>query len=264
VVAYGIVAALAGLISPYPAGRDFVQLVNHPQPPSLHGGHLLGTDLLGHDMLTQLLFAVRESMTGSFICMLGATVIGVVVGAFGGYHGGAVDAAVGWLTGVVVTIPAVAVLALVVLFEAPIAPFWFGIVLMLYLWTGVARVVRSSFASLRGREFVEAANAAGASGGRIVFRHLLPNSSGAVLISATAIIGQSMIVIATVDYFGYGNENPAHPTLGGLVADAAKTGVVATPWWLYAIPAIALALLLVCVNVTVDGLTDALDPRRRR
>lgn len=264
VLAYGVIAVCADQIAPYPAGVDFVQFVSVPQTPSLHGGHLLGTDLLGHDVLTQLLFAVRESMQWSLLTMLGATGIGVTVGAVAGYLGGKFDAAVSWLMGLVVTMPALAVLALVVIFEHPLAPFWFTVVLMLYMWTGVARVVRASFASLRNREFVEAAHAAGASPGRIVFRHLLPNSLGPVLIAATTIIGQSIIIISTVDYFGWGGENYATPTLGGMVADAAKTGVVATPWWEYAIPVTALCVLLISINVAVDGFGDALDPRKRR
>lgn len=170
----------------------------------------------------------------------------------------------GWLTGVVVTMPALAILALVVIFGAPIAPWWFPVVLMLYMWTGVARVVRASFASLRVREFVEAAHAAGASPGRVVLRHLLPNSLGPVLIAATAIIGQSIIIIATVDYFGWGNQDWAHPTLGSMIADVSKTGVVPTPWWEYLIPATALCILLISINVMVDGLGDALNPGRRR
>ena len=98
-------------------------------------------------MLAQLLYAVRETMTGSLVCAAGATAIGVVVGAVGGYYGGAVDAAIGWLTGVVVTMPAIALIVLVVIYENPIQPLWLGFALTLYLWTSVARVVRASFAT---------------------------------------------------------------------------------------------------------------------
>ncbi len=132
---------------------------------------------------------------------------------------------------------------------------------MLYLWTGIARVVRTSFVSLRAREFVEAAHAAGASGLRVILRHLLPNTAGEVLVGATAVIGQSIVVIATVDFFNYGSQNSDTPTLGGLVADATRgVGLAATPWWLYAIPAVALGLLLVSVNFAADTLDDALNP----
>jgi ABC-type dipeptide/oligopeptide/nickel transport system permease subunit len=263
-VAFAVVAGLADVIAPYPAARLFVEYLNRPQPPSFHGGHLLGTDVLGHDYLTQLLYAVRESMVGALVCAAGATVIGVVVGAAAGYLGGRVDALVGWLTGVVVTMPALALLVLVVVYNAPVAPLWFGVTLMLYLWTAIARVVRADFVTLRAREFVDAAHAAGASGLRVVVRHLLPNTLGSVIVAATATIGQSIVIIATVDFFNYGSQNSDTPTLGGLVADATRgVGLAATPWWLYAIPSIALGLLLVCVNFAGDSLDDAFNPAQR-
>ena len=262
--AFAVTAALAHAVSPYPPARLFLEYLNRPQAPSLRHGHLLGTDVLGHDMLAQLLYAVRETMFGSLVCAAGATVVGVAVGAVAGYRGGAVDAAVGWVTGVVVTMPALALIALIVIYEAPVAPIWLGVSLMFYLWTSVARVVRASFAALRGREFVEAAHAAGASPLRIVVRHLLPNSIGGVLVAATAIVGQSTVIIATVDFFDFGAQQADLPTLGGLVANAAKgVGLAATPWYLYAIPSVALGLLLLAVNVAADTLDDALNPVQR-
>ncbi len=263
-LAFALAAAVAATVSPYPPARLFLEYLNRPQAPSLHHGHLLGTDVLGHDMLAQLLYAIRETMTGSLVCAAGATVVGVVVGAIGGYYGGAVDAAIGWLTGVVVTMPAIALIVLVVIYENPIQPLWLGFALTLYLWTGVARVVRSSFATLRTREFVEAAHAAGASSLRVIGRHLLPNAVGSVLVAATSIIGQSIVIIATVDYFDFGAQSADQPTLGGLVANAAKgVGLAATPWWLYAIPSVALGLLLISINVAADTLDDVLNPVRR-
>ncbi len=119
VVAFAVVAIVADAIAPYPASRLFVEYLNDPQAPSLHHGHLLGTDVLGHDYLSQLLAAIHESMTAALICAAGATAIGIVVGALGGYYGGVVDALIGWVTGVVVTMPALAVVVLVVVYNAP-------------------------------------------------------------------------------------------------------------------------------------------------
>jgi ABC-type dipeptide/oligopeptide/nickel transport system permease subunit len=263
VVGFAVVAGLAPSLAPYPPARLFLEYLNDPQAPSLHSGHLLGTDLLGHDLLSQLLYAIRETMIGALGCAIGATVIGVLVGAAAGYFGGAVDTAVSWLTGVVVTIPALVLLVLVVIYEAPVQNWLFPLTLALYLWTAVARAVRTSFATLRTREFVEAAHASGASSARVVFKHLLPNTAGTVIVAATAIIGQSIVIIATVDYFSYGNQQSERPTLGGLVANAAKGSVLtSTPWWLYAIPAVVLGLLLVCINFAGDTLDEALEPGR--
>jgi peptide/nickel transport system permease protein len=261
-----LIGAFAGMLAPYAPARAFLEVMNKPQP-LFTPGHLLGTDVLGHDYLSQLLFAIRESVVSSLVCALGATIIGVVVGALAGYYGGTFDAIVSWLTGVVVSVPAVAVLLLVVIFRWPVPPFEFGLWLMMVLWTSVARVVRATVSSLRAREYVEAAQAAGASSLRVITRHVLPNSAGTVIVAATSLIGQSIVIVATVDYLGFGTEQSETPTLGSLVADAARgTGGsvfagVAAPWWLYALPAALLVLMLVCVNFVGDTLDEALNPR---
>jgi ABC-type dipeptide/oligopeptide/nickel transport system permease subunit len=131
-----------------------------------------------------------------------------------------------------------------------------------------ARVVRASVASLRVREYVEAAHALGASNARVVVRHLLPNALGTVLVAATSVAGQSIVLVATVDYLGYGFNEYTRPTLGGLLAVAAK-GITApgsftavdSPRWLFVFPAVLLVLLLACVNLVGDALDDALNPR---
>ena len=265
VAAFAVVAGLTPDIAPYSGAQLFFEYLNKPQPPSLHSGHLLGTDVIGHDMLTQLLWAIRESMLGALGCAVGASVLGVLVGAVAGYADGALDAAIDWLVGVVVSVPALVVLVLVVVYTSPV-PLWaFPATLALYLWTYIARAVRGSFAALRTREFVEAAHAAGASSLRIVFRHLLPNTAGTILVAATATVGQSTVIIATADFFGYGNQQSDRPTLGGLIANAANgTPTGDSPWWLYVVPAVALGLMLISVNFAADTLDDVLEPVRDR
>lgn len=241
--------------------RTFLEFITRPQPPLTHG-HLLGTDYLGRDFLTQLLYAIRQSAELALVCMLGATGIGVAVGTLAGYYDGVVDGAVSWLSGVVVTVPAIAVVLLVVVYSWPVSPVGFGLALMLYLWTAVARAVRASIASLRAREFVEAAHAAGASDARLLFRHLLPNSVGTVIVAATGLVGQSIAIVATVTFFGYGTVQEEKPTLGSMIASAVPGPGV--PWWLGDLPIAILVLLLVRVNFAGDTLDDALNPRRSR
>lgn len=262
-----VVGLLAAQLAPYPAGDEFLEFINKPQPPFTTPHHLLGTDVIGHDLLTQLLFGLRESVFSSLVCALGATLIGVVVGAVAGYYGGLVDALVTWVTGAVVSLPAVAFLLIVVIFRWPVTPFEFGLWLMIYLWTGVARVVRGSILALRHREFVEAAHAAGASGPRIILRHLIPNASGSVIVAATALIGQSIVIVATVTFLGLGTVQAEKPSLGTLIADAARGtggtiagGSVSSPWWLYVFPGVLLVVVLVCVNLVGDALDEALNP----
>jgi peptide/nickel transport system permease protein len=207
----------------------------------------------------------------SLVCAVGATLIGAVVGALAGYYGGTFDAIVTWITGSVVSLPAVAFLLIVVIFRWPVTPFEFGLWLMIYLWTGVARVVRGAFVSLRAREFVEAAHAAGASGPRVILRHILPNASGPLIVAGTSLIGQSIVIVATVTFLGLGTVQAEKPSLGTLIAGAASGtggtiggGYVQSPWWLYVFPGVLLVVLLVCVNLVGDTLDEALNPAADR
>jgi peptide/nickel transport system permease protein len=263
-----LIAALAGPIAPYYPGREFVELITRPQPP-LTPHHLLGTDVLGRDFFTQLVFAVRETALSAFVCAGGATAVGVVLGSLAGYYGGWFDELVGWATRVVVAVPAIAVLIVLAVWSPlPLTPLADGLWLMALLWTGVARVVRASVASLRANEYVEAAQASGASSLRVLVRHVLPNASGAVIVAATNVVGQSIAIIATVDYLGYGYNVPERPTLGGLVADATqatatslgRAPAISSVWWLYVIPAALLVLTLLAVAFAGDALDDALNP----
>jgi peptide/nickel transport system permease protein len=265
-VALSLLGLLAPKLAPYPVGDEFLEFINKPQPPFTTPHHLLGTDVIGHDFFTQLLYGLRESVYTSLLCALGATAAGAVIGAIAGYYGGVFDALVTWVTGTFVALPAVAFLLIVVIFNWPVTPFEFAMWLILYLWTGVARVVRGTVASLRGREFVEAAHAAGASGPRIIVRHLLPNAAGPVIVAGTALIGQSIVLVATVTFLGLGTVQAEKPSLGTLVADAARgTGgtiftKIGSPWWLYVLPGAVLVALLVCVNLVGDALDEALNP----
>ncbi len=265
-VAFVVVGALAGVLAPYYPGQEFVQLIGRAHPP-LTAHHFLGTDALGRDFFTELLFGIRETILSALICAGGAMVIGAIVGAFAGYYGGWFDDLVTWATGVVVAVPAIAVLIIIAIWsQLPVKPLTDGLWLMALLWPGVARVVRASVASLRTREYIEAAHASGASDLRVIFRHLLPNSGGQIIVATTTIIGQSIAIIATVDFLGYGYNQPERPTLGGLIADAANAASaagdssIASVWWLYVIPAGLLVIVLLAVAFAGDTLDDALNP----
>ena len=268
VLAYAIVALLAPAIAPYSEYQIFYQYINHPIAPSLHGGHLLGTDVNGHDTLTWLLWSMRETVLVALEASLVAGVIGVFLGAFAGYVGGPLDAAVGWFTGAFVTVPALVIYLIVAVHYNPVPAWALPLTLGLCLWTFVAQAVRASLRTLRQREFVEAARAAGASPPRIVFRHLLPNAAGTVIVAATSAFGQAILIVATADFFGFAVGQFDRPTLGGLIANLAKVNQIVTgyvaPWWLWVIPIVSLVLLLVCANVTADTLADVLDPAGSR
>ena len=137
-----------------------------------------------------------------------------------------------------------------------------------YMWAGVARVVRAHIATLREHEFVDAARALGASDVRILFRHLLPNAAGTVIVAATALVGQIVLIDATVEFFGYGLSSSVAPSLGNLVADVVqfKFGLSNDPaaaglgWWTWFFPGLVLVAILVCLNLVGDALDTALNP----
>lgn len=260
-LAFFLIGLFADRLAPYSAGSEFVEFINKPQPLGT-AHHWLGTDVIGHDFLTQMLFAIHETMGASLLCAPGAAALGAIVGALAGYYGGLFDGLVTFVSAALWSVPAIAILLIVVIFSKfPVTPAQFGFYLLLYLWPGVARVVRAQFIALRDREFVEAAHAAGASGPRIILRHLLPNSSGPIIVAMSALVGQSIIIVATVDFIGWGTEQAEKPTLGSLIADAVRgTGFAAAPWWLYVIPGVALAVVLACVNLVGDALDEAFNP----
>jgi peptide/nickel transport system permease protein len=267
VAVFVVVAVLAGTLAPYYAGQEFLQFIQNPQPP-LTPHHMLGTDVLSRDLLTQLLFAVHQTVLSGLVCAAAATVVGVAVGALAGYYSGWFDAVVTWATGMAVSIPAMAVLVIVLIWsKLPASPLDDGLWLSVVLWTGVARVVRASVMSVRPREYVEAAQALGASSIRVLVRHVLPNSAGPIIVAASSLVGQAIVIVATVDYLGWSYNTPERPTLGGLIADATQsthllTGDVALSrvWWLYVFPATLLVVLLMALAFLGDALDDALNP----
>ena len=229
--------------------------------PRFAGEHFFGTDDIGRDVFAQVLYGLHVSVLLALAVAAVATALGTLVGALAGYLGGWLDAALMRLVDLVVTIPAIAILLAVVARTGhQLSTREIGIVLMATMWPLVARVVRASFASKRGLEYVEAAHAAGASAPRVVLRHLLPNSSGAIIVAATTVMGLAVTLESTVDFFGLGTQQVSGPTLGNLVADGARYGLFNGPrgWWVWAFPALVLVLLLLCFNVVGDSLDEAL------
>ncbi|HVN62311.1 MAG TPA: ABC transporter permease [Gaiellaceae bacterium] len=265
-----LVALLAPVVAPYAAGWSSLQLIQKPQAP-LAPHHLLGTDVLGHDLLTQLLYAVRETMLSAFFCAGLATIIGGTVGVIAGYSGGWFDGTAAFVMRVAVSLPAILVLGFVSSrYPGLLTPLQNAFWLALILWPGVARIVSTSVASLRSREFVQAARAAGASTPRVVSRHVLPNVTGTLIVAATTLVGQAIVIVATVQYLGYSANDAHQPTLGGLVADATAapsqvlsgTAGIGDLWWLYTFPAAVLVVLLLAVTFLGDSLDEALNPAR--
>jgi peptide/nickel transport system permease protein len=256
--------ALSGLIAPY----DYNQIkldenFGTPQPPGLT--HLFGTDDAGKDLLSQTLYGIETSVKVALSVAGLAGFIGIVIGALAGYYRGWIDAALARLLDVVASFPALLVLLAAFVSLRQVGLREISIILVLLLWISVARVVRATFLSLREKEYIEAARAMGASDLRIIVRHLLPNTAGPIIVAVTAVIGQAILLEATVDYFGFGLFSDVTPTLGSLVAggfrDPLRGGVATDFWWLYTFPTLVLVVMLLCVNYVGDSLDRALNPR---
>ena len=234
---------------------------DYSQGPSFD--HWFGTDAIGHDTFAQVLRGARRSLLVALLVAFLSTSFGAVVGAFAGYYRGVVDVALMRVTDLFLTIPTLAVLLVVASRFEGESGNWLALsfVIAAFAWMSLARVVRGMFLSLREREFVEAARALGASDGRIVLRHLLPNSIGPIIVNATLLVGIAIVTETALSFLGFGIA-PPDTSLGRLVSEGASAA--RTRWWLFYMPGMYLVLISLCINFVGDGLRDAIDPQQKR
>jgi peptide/nickel transport system permease protein len=252
-----VIGALASVIAPY--GRDALNLTAISQAPSLH--HLFGTDQLGRDYFSRTLYGIQTTETVSLLVAFLATTIGVLVGAVSGYYGGWLDNLLMRVTDLFLVVPALAVLLVAARFLGHGSAYRIAFILGFLFWTNIARIVRGSYLSLKEKEYVEAAKAAGAGDMRIMFRHILPNTVGPIVVSATLLTGLAILTESVISFLGFGIQPPI-PSLGNLISDGEAAGL--SLWWLVTFPGLTIVLIILCVNFIGDGLRDALDPTQRR
>lgn len=259
ILALIFLAALnAERVAPY--GFDELDLPNASQAPTFEDGHFFGTDRLGRDYFSRVVHGTRTSIIVAVIVAALSTAIGTVVGAVAGYFGGWVDNALMRLTDLVLVIPGLAALLILVAFLGHGSPYRVAVILAALLWTLVARIVRGSFLSLREKEFIEAANASGAGNTRVIFRHILPNAAGPIIVNATLTVALAILIESALSFLGFGVQ-PPYPALGKLIADG--RGAMTTQWWLVTMPGIVIVTICLAINFVGDGLRDALDPQQR-
>jgi glutathione transport system permease protein len=229
--------------------------------PSL--SHPMGTDTIGHDLFAQVLQATQTSLKSAFIVTVLATVFGTVIGAIAGYYGKLADATLMRFTDLVLTVPLLALLLVLanVLSKQASNYIYIAIIIAAVLWTYLARLVRGTFLSLREHDYVIAARAIGARDRRIIFRHMVPNAMGPIVVNATLTVANAILIESALSFLGFGIQ-PPNVSLGNLIA--AGQGSATTEWWLFAFPAGVLVLIILAVNFVGDGLRDALDPRQTR
>ncbi len=226
-------------------------------PPSAH--HLLGTDLIGRDVLSRLLYASRISLSVGLVSSSLFVIIGTMLGAVAGYYGGWVDTAVMRFTDMILSFP---VLMLILVVVSVVGPSLYNVMAVIGLigWPGVARLVRSSFLSLREQDFVEAAKASGASDAAIMFRHMLPNALGPVLVAGTFGAASAILTEAGLSFLGLGVQPPI-ASWGNMLNDAQSMTVLHTMPWLWVPPGVMIVVAVLAINFVGDGIRDALDPR---
>jgi peptide/nickel transport system permease protein len=244
-------------VAPFP--RNHQDLLTGPVGP--RAAHWFGTDELGRDQLTELMYAGQISLKIGLAVAFLSTVFGTVIGAIAGYFGRWVDQLLMRLTDLFLVVPAIAILAIA------IKKFGNSSGTIIYIlaglgWMYIARVVRSQVLSIKEKEFVEAARASGASHVRIIARHMLPNIVGPILVNATLAIAAAIITESTLSFLGFGVQPPT-TSWGRMLADS--HGYVGTPKaYLIYFPGLALLLVVLAVNFIGDGLRDGFDPQSRR
>lgn len=279
VVSVGILGLLAlfVVLSPVTARYGVNEAVKAPPNSFLSPGSLawMGTDDIGRDMYSRLIYGIRVSLTIGLASAVISVAIGCLVGAFAGFRGGRIDDVIMRVTDLFLAFPFLVTLLVMrnvlgaMPWLEPVVGSMSSIRFIIFLfavfgWMGVARVVRSQVLALKEREFVEAARAAGAGTWWIIRRHMLPNSIGQIMVALTFAVVYAIIGEATLSFFGYGPQPGAGATSLGLLVAGAKGAVQTGHWWLAVFPCVALTVVSLCINFIGDALRDATDPRLQR
>jgi peptide/nickel transport system permease protein len=250
------IAVAAPLVAPYPPN---VQIdIDHPDlPPSAQ--FPLGTDPLSRDVWSRLAYGARVSLGIGALAMVVAVTVGAAVGAVAGYFRGWVDTALMRFVDVALAMPRIFVFLMAVALWEHLPLSMLVLLIGLTGWFATSRLVRAEVLSLREREYVAAARALGAGSGRIIFRHVLPNASAPIIVSAALGIGNVMLLEAGLSFLGFGVPSPA-PSWGNMIADGMQKMAVAP--WSATFPGVAISLVVMGLNAVGDALRDALDPRK--
>jgi peptide/nickel transport system permease protein len=247
---------VAALLAPVLYPGSPWRMVGAPFQPPLHGGFLLGTDMLGRDIAAGLVHGARVSLLIGLVSTGFALAIGIGVGAVAGYVGGKVDDLLMRLTEVFQTIPS---LIFAIVLVAILGPSIQSIVIAIAVvsWPPVARLVRAEFLSLRQREFVEASRVLGLPGWRIMLTDVLPNAMAPVIVTATLMVATAILMESGLSFLGLGDPDLIS---WGYQIGAART-MLRTAWWMSFFPGIAIVITVLCLNLVGEGLSDALNPK---
>lgn len=265
-----LACVFANLLTKYSPTQTFTMGVGKHFIGPTHG-HWFGIDAIGRDNYTRVLYGGRISIAVGVGVAFFATLVGTAIGVWAGYYGGWVDNALMRITDLFLAIPLLVIL--IIGSQIPARQQWAQslmgeahsmraviTILTLFFWMPIARVVRGLVLSLKEKEFVEAARAAGASNARIMWRHLIPNCTGQIIINATLAVAAAILTEAALSFLGYGIDPVRAPTWGNLLTNAQGSASIAP--YLVWFPGLAIVITVLAVNFIGDGLRDALDPKQ--
>ncbi len=260
-----LIIILASVLAPlWPYSPEALNVTNRYLQPSVT--HPMGTDQCGRDMLARVLYGGRISLAVGFMAMAGAIGIGTILGSIAGYHGGTADSLLMRLTDLFLCFPSLFILILLsALLRQTRIPFLQGgiasiaLVIGVTSWMSVARMVRALFLSVKNQEFITAARSYGASSATIMFRHILPNCTGPIIVNGTMGVAWAIITESGLSFLGYGVQPPI-PSWGNILTDAQEFMVLYP--WMALFPGFMIFITVVCINFIGDALRDALDPYR--
>jgi peptide/nickel transport system permease protein len=250
-----LAAIFAAQIAPY--GKNEIDLFSIKVSPGT-GNHLLGTDELGRDVFSRLLFGARLSLWIGTGAALVSTVVGLILGAIAGYYGGWVDGLMMRFVDLMLAFPSIFLLLVFFSIRGRNSISWVIILLGLFGWMWLARIIRGEFMSLKQRDFIEAARMIGAKNSRIIFRHLMPNVTAAIIVSTTLNIAYYMLSESALSFLGFGVPTGT-PTWGNML-NGSKSSYLTSPWLAIA-PGLTLTIAVLAINFIGDGLRDAFDPK---
>ncbi len=250
-----VLAYIGGAVWKYDAGQI---TPDNSQPPSLD--HPFGTDAVGKDQFAQVLRGTRISLQVAVLVAVFATAVGTVWGAVAGYFGGRTDSSLMRLADLVLTLPLIAVAAML---AHNFGGTWYLIALVIAVLYSpyVSRVARGVVLSLREKEYIEAARALGATDARIILRHLVPNALGSILVNLTVLVALAILLETALSYLGFGVQTP--DTSLGLLVSEAQTALTTRPWLFY-FPGLFIIIIALTINFIGDGLRDAFDPQQTK
>lgn len=251
-------AVFAPIVAPHDPFKTDLSADAKLQPPSR--AHWLGTDDLGRDVASRMIYGARVSLTVGLVAVAIMMLIGVTLGAIAGYYGRWPDAVIMRVVEIMLCFPTIFLILMILAFLGP-SIINVMVVIGLTSWAGLCRLVRAEFLSLKERDYVLAARALGASNWRIIFRHILPNATAPIFVSATLSVGAAILTESALSFLGLGVQIPT-PSWGNVLTTGKY--YIESAWWLTLFPGLAILITVLSYNMLGEGLRTLLDPRLKR